>query len=126
MFDDRSDHPAYRDALRGQKPYHRKVCATSNRWLDARKESAMKSATKVRMETIEVKGDNLLAKIKEIVHEGNVRRITITTEEGNKLVEIPLTLGAVGVVLLPVFAAVGALAALVTECTLKIERVEKD
>ncbi len=86
----------------------------------------MKSATKVRIETIEVKGDNLLAKIKEIVHEGNVRRITITTEEGNKLVEIPLTLGAVGVVLLPVFAAVGALAALVTECTLKIERVEKD
>jgi len=60
------------------------------------------------------------------VHEGNVRRITITSEEGNKLVEIPLTLGVVGVVLLPVFAAVGALAALVTECTLKIERVEKD
>ena len=86
----------------------------------------MKSATKVRIETIEVKGDNLLAKIKEIVHEGNVRRITITTEEGNKLVEIPVTLGAVGVVLLPVFAAVGALAALVTECTLKIERVEKE
>ena len=78
------------------------------------------------METIEVKGDNLLAKIKEIVHEGNVRRITITTEEGNKLVEIPLTLGAMDVVLLPVFAAVGALAALVTDCTLKIERVEKD
>ena len=76
-------------------------------------------------ETIEVKGDNLLAKIKEIVHEGNVRRITITSEEGNKLMEIPLTLGVVGVVLLPVFAAVGALAALVTECTLKIERVEK-
>ena len=86
----------------------------------------MKSATKVRIETIEVNGDNLLAKIKEIVHEGNVRRITITTEEGNKLMEIPLTLSAVGVVLLPVFAAVGALAALVTECTLKIERVEKD
>ena len=86
----------------------------------------MKSATKVRIETIEVKGDNLLAKIKEIVHEGNVRRITITTEEGNKLVEIPVTLGAVGVVLLPVFAAVGALAALVTECTLKIESVEKE
>ncbi len=76
-------------------------------------------------ETIEVEGDNLLHKIKEIVHEGNVRRITITSEEGNKLLEIPLTLGVVGVVLLPVFAAVGALAALVANCTLEIERVEK-
>jgi hypothetical protein len=128
VFDDRSDHPASRHTLRGEKPYHRKVCATSNRWPDARKGSAMTSATteeEVRIETIEVKGDNLLHKIKEIVHEGNVRRITITSEEGNKLLEIPLTLGVVGVVLLPVFAAVGALAALVTDCTLKIERVEK-
>jgi hypothetical protein len=76
-------------------------------------------------ETIEVEGDNLLHKIKEIVHEGNVRHITIVSEEGNKLLEIPLTLGVVGVVLLPVFAAVGALAALVANCTLEIERVEK-
>ncbi len=75
-------------------------------------------------ETIEVEGDDLLHKIRGLVHEGNVRHITITSEEGNKLLEIPLTLGVVGVVLLPVFAAVGALAALVTNCTLEIERVE--
>lgn len=79
---------------------------------------------KVRTETVDVKGDDLLAKIKEIVHEGNVRRITITDKEGRRLLEIPLTVGVVGVVLLPVFAAVGALAALVAECTIEVERVE--
>jgi hypothetical protein len=85
----------------------------------------MTTTEKVQTETIEVEGDDLLHKIREIVHEGNVRHITITSEEGNKLLEIPLTLGVVGVVLLPVFAAVGALAALVTNCTLEIERVEE-
>jgi len=85
----------------------------------------MTTTETVRTETIQVKGDNLMQKIKELVHEGNVRHITITSEEGNKLLEIPLTLGVVGVVLLPVFAAVGALAALVTDCTLEIERVEE-
>ncbi|MDH3425885.1 MAG: DUF4342 domain-containing protein [Acidimicrobiia bacterium] len=82
------------------------------------------SEEKVSTETIEVKGEELLAKIKEIVHEGNVRRITITSEEGTKLIEIPLTLGVVGAVLLPVFTAIGALAAIVTKCTIEIERVE--
>jgi hypothetical protein len=79
---------------------------------------------KVHTETVEVKGDDLLAKVKEIVHEGNVRRITITDKEGHRLMEIPLTVGVVGVVLLPVFAAVGALAALVAECTIEVQRVE--
>lgn len=59
-------------------------------------------------ETVEVEGDNLLTKVKEIVHEGNVRRLTISNEEGEKLVEIPLTVGVVGVLLLPVWAAIGA------------------
>lgn len=80
----------------------------------------------VHTETVEVKGDDLLGKIKEIVHEGNVRRITITDKEGHRLMEIPLTVGVVGVVLLPVFAAVGALAALVAECTIEVERVETE
>lgn len=73
-------------------------------------------------ETIEVEGDNLLTKVKEIVHEGNVRRITISNEEGQKLVEIPLTVGVVGVLLLPVWAAIGAIAAVVTNAKIEIER----
>ncbi len=81
---------------------------------------------KVRTEIVEVEGDHLLAKIKEIVHEGNVRRITITSEEGKRLLVIPLTLGVVGAVLLPVYAAVGAIAAVLTKCTIEIERVAKD
>jgi hypothetical protein len=68
-------------------------------------------------------GDNLLAKVKEIVHEGNVRRVTISNEEGQKLIEIPLTVGVVGVLLLPVWAAIGAIAAVVTNAKIEIERV---
>ncbi|MCH7586216.1 MAG: DUF4342 domain-containing protein [Acidobacteria bacterium] len=85
------------------------------------------SKKKVRTETVEVEGDHLLAKIREIVHEGNVRRITITNEKGKHLLVIPLTLGVVGAVLLPVYAAVGAIAAVLTKCTIEIERaVEED
>jgi len=80
---------------------------------------------KVRIETYEVKGDDLLGKIKELVHEGNIRRITITNEEGTRLLEIPLTLGVVGALFMPVLAAIGAVAALVTNCTIEIERVEE-
>lgn len=86
----------------------------------------MTTEERVHTETVEVKGDDLLAKVKEIVHEGNVRRITITDKEGHRLMEIPLTVGVVGVVLLPVFAAVGALAALVAECTIEVQRVETE
>ncbi len=80
------------------------------------------SKEKVHTETVEVEGDHLLAKVKEIVREGNVRRITITNEKGKRLLVIPLTLGVVGAVLLPVYAAVGALAAVMTKCTIEIER----
>jgi len=78
----------------------------------------------VTTETMEVTGDELLAKVKEIVREGNVRRIIIRNEEGKKLLEVPLTIGVVGAVLLPVWAAVGALAALMTDCTIEIEKIE--
>ena len=57
------------------------------------------------------------------MHEGNIRRIIIKNEEGNKLIEIPLTLGVVGIVLLPVWAAIGAIAALVADCTIVVEKV---
>ena len=75
-----------------------------------------------KTDSFEVNGEELLKKVKQIIHEGNVRRISIETKEGKTLLVIPLTLGVVGAVLVPVLAAVGALAALVTECKIKVER----
>ena len=69
-------------------------------------------------------GENLLKKIKELIEEGNVRRITITEKSGKELMSFPLTIGVVGAVLAPVLAAVGALAALIGECTITVERHE--
>ncbi len=83
------------------------------------------SEQKVRTEEFQVSGDVLLAKIKEIVHEGNIRHIAIRNEEGRTLVDIPLTLGVVGTILLPQLAAIGAIAALVTKCTIVVEKVEE-
>ncbi len=74
-------------------------------------------------ETVVVTGHDLLAKVKEIVHQGNVRRITISNEEGQRLIEVPLTVGVVGAVLLPTWAAVGAIAAMVANAKIEIERV---
>ena len=67
-------------------------------------------------------GESVVAKVREIVREGNVRRITLKNEEGRTLLELPLTVGVVGAVLLPVWAAVGAVAALVANLTLSVER----
>ena len=64
---------------------------------------------KVRKEEYRVDGDALVAKIKELIHEGNVRRVTLKNDEGKTLIEIPLTVGVVGAVLLPVWAAIGAI-----------------
>jgi hypothetical protein len=79
---------------------------------------------KTRTEEFQIDGDRLVAKIKELLHEGNLRRITIKDEGGQTLIEIPLTIGVVGALLLPVLAAIGAIAALVTRCTIVLERVE--
>lgn len=73
-------------------------------------------------EEYDVCGEDLLSRVKELVREGNIRRITIRSEEGNTLIEIPLAIGVVGAMLLPVWAAVGAIAALVTNCTIAVER----
>ena len=78
----------------------------------------------VRTEEFHVSGDTLVAKIKELVQEGNVRRVVLKNEEGKILVEFPLTLGVVGAVLAPQLAAIGAIAALVTHCTVVVEKVE--
>jgi len=75
-----------------------------------------------KKESFKVSGENLLKKVKELIAEGNVRRISIKDKKGKTLVELPLTLGVVGAVLVPVLAAVGAIAALVTECTISVER----
>jgi hypothetical protein len=73
-----------------------------------------------------VRGDDLLKKIKDLIHEGNVRRIIIKDEHGKTYLEIPLTFGVVGVVLAPVWAAIGALAAMAGNFTIQIvKRDEK-
>ena len=73
------------------------------------------------IEEIKVIGGQLVDKVKELVKEGNIRRIIIKKEE-KVLMEIPLTFAVIGVALAPILAAVGALAALISECTLQIER----
>lgn len=73
-------------------------------------------------EEFEVDGDKLISKIKELIREGNIRRITIKNEAGETVLEFPLTLGAVGVILAPTLAAVGAIAALITNCTIVVEK----
>ena len=75
-------------------------------------------------ESFAVKGEEMLAKVKELVREGNIRRIIIKNEEGKQLIEIPLTIGVVGALLLPVWAAIGAIAAVVTDCTIEVVKVE--
>jgi hypothetical protein len=79
---------------------------------------------KVRVEEFEVTGERLLATVKELVHQGNVRRIVIRNAKGMTLLEIPLVLGIAGAVFVPVWAAIGALAALLAKFTLVIERVQ--
>lgn len=76
-------------------------------------------------ESFKVKGEELLRKVKDLIQEGNVRRITIKDKNGKTLIVLPLTLGVVGAVLAPVLAAVGAVAALVTDCTITVERKNK-
>ena len=80
--------------------------------------------TEEDMETEEhqVKGDSLLSKIKELVHQGNIRRIIIKNDEGKTLIEIPLTIGVVGIALAPVWAALGAIAALAADLTVVVEK----
>ena len=75
-------------------------------------------------ETFELKSEDLVKKVKELIHEGNVRRIIVKNKEGKTLIEFPLTFGVVGALIAPVLAAVGAIAALVSECSIVVEREE--
>ncbi len=78
---------------------------------------------KVRTEEFQVNGDALLSKIKELLHEGNIRRIIIKNEDGRTLIDMPLTVGVVGILLAPQLAAIGAIAALVTHGTIVVEKL---
>lgn len=82
-------------------------------------------ANKKTTEEFTVNGEELLAKVKSLINEGNIRRIIIKDTEGKTLVEFPLTIGVIGAVLAPVLAAVGAIAALVAKCTIVVERREE-
>ena len=82
------------------------------------------SPRRMRTEEFTVSGDQLVAKVKEIVHGGNIRRITVKNAEGETLIEIPLTLGVVGAIVLPVWAALGAIAALVARLKIVVEKLE--
>jgi hypothetical protein len=75
-----------------------------------------------QVEEFKVKGDELLGRVRELIREGNVRRVTIKNSDGKTMLEIPLTIGVVGALIAPVAAAIGAVAALVTECTVTVTR----
>ena len=86
------------------------------------------SEEKGRTEEFVVSGETLIATVKELLHEGNVRRVSLQTEEGKSLIEVPLTFGVAGAaaaaLLAPVWAAIGAIAALVTKCKIVVERLQ--
>lgn len=76
-------------------------------------------------EEFKVSGKELQEKVKKLLHEGNIRKITIKDKNKNVILAIPLTVGVIGAVIAPVLAAVGAVAALLTECSITVERKEK-
>lgn len=80
---------------------------------------------KVIKEEFEVSGNDLSDKVKELINEGNIRRIIIKNPEGETLMEFPLTVGVIGTVLAPILAALGAIAALAMKYTIVVERQEK-
>ena len=81
------------------------------------------SEEQVKTEEVKFSGDKLIAKIKELLHEGNIRRFVIKNEEGKTLIDLPLTVGVVGSLLAPQLAAIGAIAALVSHGTIVVEKV---
>lgn len=82
----------------------------------------LKLNTPMSKHEFKIDGEQLISEVKKLIHEGNIRRITIKNEKGEVIVEIPLTIGAIGVILAPTLAAVGAVAALVTKCSIVVEK----
>ena len=83
------------------------------------------SDEKTRKEELSISGEKLVSTVKEIIRQGNVRRISVRNKDGQTLLEIPLTFGVVGALLLPTIAALGTIAALVTQCMIVVERIEE-
>lgn len=83
-----------------------------------------KKDPKTCFEEFKVEGGELLNKVKEIIHEGNVRRIILKDEHGKTFMELPLTVGVVGAIVAPILAAVGAVAALASNLTIVVEKIE--
>jgi len=81
-----------------------------------------KKSKDAKREEFKISGEKVIEKVKELIKEGNVRRIIIINDKGETLMEIPLTFAVVGTALAPVLAAVGALAALIANCTIIVER----
>jgi len=81
---------------------------------------------KTRTEEFKVIGSEILVKFKEILHEGNIRRVILKNEDGKTFLEIPLTIGIIGAAVAPILAAVGAIAALVSSMTIVVEKVEDE
>ena len=81
-------------------------------------------ASTAKQEEFVIDSDQLIEKIKELIHEGNIRRIIVKDEKGNLLLEIPVTIGVIGALIAPWLAALGAIAAIATECTIIVEKRE--
>ncbi len=79
---------------------------------------------RTRTEEFSVDGERIVSKIKELLHEGNIRKVIIKDKDGKVLLEIPVTIGVVGVLIAPQLAALGAIAALLTEATIVVEKTE--
>ena len=79
---------------------------------------------KISLEEIKVAGHELVERVKQLIHDGNVHRLIIKNDQGHTLIEVPVTVAVVGAALAPVLAAVSAIAALVTHCTIVVERRE--
>lgn len=80
---------------------------------------------KITTEELVVKGEEVVESVKKLINEAGVRRIVIKYKDGRTIIEIPLVLGLAGIALLPVWSALALIAALVTECTIMVERIEK-
>ncbi|MCK4835824.1 MAG: DUF4342 domain-containing protein [Candidatus Aminicenantes bacterium] len=94
----------------------------------SKRRSAMprkKKNEKSRSEEFKLDGAEIINKIQELIHQGNIRRIIIKNEDGKTLIEIPLILGLVGAALAPVLAAVGAIGALVAKLSIVVEKTEE-
>jgi hypothetical protein len=89
-------------------------------------ESTDEAKEKISTEEFKVKGEELVEAVGKLVHEAGVRRIIIKYKDGRTLFEIPLVLGLAGIALLPMWSALALVAALVTECSILVERVEKE